>query len=390
MDDVLDILEANDDYLPDVDGVVNCVHNYCLNLSKHERVTVMAPRGRKSYKEDLPYRTIRCNSAYIPFLRQHYGFPETDRDFKKKLAQERYDIIHIHSPFNIGKFAVKTARSKGIPVVGTYHSNMRMIFECFIPFPLTRRLILKNIGNFYNQLDEVFVCSPKVGEQLSELGYTGKVTYLPFGTDFEKCRNVEELSRKANEVFGLGAEEPVFVYIGRIQKLKRIDFILRSLRIVKERGFHFRFFAVGKGMELEPLKRLAKQLGFTEEEVCFTGYLPREQLPLLSARADLLLFPSLYDNFGLVKLECASYETAGVFIEDSCAGDGITHGVNGFLSKDDEDAFAQTILEAAADYGRLKEIGKKAQEDLFITWEQCSEILLENYRRIIREYRKKD
>ena len=381
------VLEAMDVYLPDVDGVINCVNNYSKNLSDKTTLTVMCPKHRKDYVDDFPYNIVRCKSMHIPVLNQYYGLPQQDSKFKKQIMAEDYDIIHVHSPFGMAKYALSVAKKKNIPIVATFHSNMRQIFESIFKSKSFSDMLCKRLGKLYNKFDEVFVCSPKVEEQLRSYGYTKKVSYLPFGTDFDRCDKVEEYSALANKEFGIAERELVFIYVGRVMKLKRIDFILDSLKILKDRNLKFKFFVVGKGAELNSLKKYAKKLGFKEDEVVFTGFLPREQFPLLFSRADLLLFPSIYDNFGLVKVEGASYETAGVFIKDTCAGYDITHGVNGFVADNDTESFAAAIEEAVKDYDKLKQIGKNAKETLYISWKDCSDILLNNYERIINEYK---
>lgn len=382
------VLEAMDVYLPDVDGVINCVNNYSKNLSDKTTLTVMCPKNRKDYVDDFPYNIVRCKSMHIPILNQYYGLPQQDSKFKKQIMAEDYDIIHVHSPFGMAKYALSVAKKKNIPIVATFHSNMRQIFESIFKSKSFSDTLCKRLGKLYNKFDEVFVCSPKVEEQLRSYGYTKKVSYLPFGTDFNRCDKVEEYSALANKEFGIAERELVFIYVGRVMKLKRIDFILDSLKILKDKNIKFKFFVVGKGAELNSLKKYAKKLGFNESEVIFTGFLPREQFPLLFSRADLLLFPSIYDNFGLVKVEGASYETAGVFIKDTCAGYDITHGVNGFVSDNDTESFAAAIEEAVKDYNKLKQIGKNAKETLYISWKDCSDVLLENYERIINEYKR--
>lgn len=383
------VLEAMDVYLPDVDGVINCVNNYSLNLSDKTTLTVMCPKNRKDYIDDFPYKIVRCKSIHIPILNQYYGLPKQDSKFKKQITSEDYDIIHVHSPFGMAKYALSVAKKKNIPIVATFHSNMRQIFESIFKSKSFSDTLCQRLGRLYNKFDEVFVCSPIVEEQLRSYGYTKKVSYLPFGTDFKRCDKVEEYSALANKEFGIAERELVFIYVGRVMKLKRIDFILDSLKILKDKNLKFKFFVVGKGAELNSLKKYAKKLGFKEDEVIFTGFLPREQFPLLFSRADLLLFPSIYDNFGLVKVEGASYETAGVFIKDTCAGYDITHGVNGFVSDNDTKSFAATIEEAVKDYDKLKQIGKNAKETLYISWKDCSDILLENYERIINEHKQR-
>ena len=67
--DKLNILMGMDVYLPDVDGVVNCMHNYCLNLNKTDNITAIAPAHKEQDKVKLPYKLLRCKSIYVPILR---------------------------------------------------------------------------------------------------------------------------------------------------------------------------------------------------------------------------------------------------------------------------------------------------------------------------------
>lgn len=381
----LRVIEAMDVYLPDVDGVINCMHNYCLNLKDKTDLTVLVPKNRKDYKDNQPYEITRCKSIHVPILNDYYGFPLLDGEFKKKVMGKDYDIIHVHSPFNMSKFALKVAKKKGIPAVATFHSNMYLIFKDIVKIPFVAKLMVRNLGRIYNRFDEVFVCSPLVEEQVRFAGYKGKVTYLPFGTDFKPCENVEENAALANEEFKIDKDELVFIYVGRVMRLKRIDFILRALAFVKERGVKFRFYVVGKGAELKRLKKYAKKLRFTDDEVVFTGFLPREQFPHIFSRADLLLFPSIYDNFGLVKVEGATYKTPGVFIENSCAGYGITDGVDGYLSENDEYSFAEKIISAVSDREKLKKVGETASESCYMNWSECTDELLKRLNEIVEE-----
>lgn len=300
------------------------------------------------------------------------------------------DIIHFHSPFNMANYAVSLAKKKNIPVVATFHSNMRPIFKSIVKFNGLTELLVKKVGKSYQYCDEVFVCSPLVKDQLRSFGYKGKVTFLPFGTDLPRCENVDELREQANERFGLKKDQFVLLYVGRIMKLKRIDFVLKSLKLVKDSDdIKFKFYVVGKGPELKKLKSLAKKLGFSDKEVVFTGFLDRELLPLINARADLLCFPSLYDNFGLVKVEAAAYKTAGVFIKNSCAGYGVTDGVNGYLSENTTQQFAEKIIRALSDRENLKKVGENASRDLYISWSDCADLLLKRLYEIVKEHKEK-
>ncbi len=381
----LSLLEGMDSYLPHVDGVINCMHNYCLNSYKDIDVLAIAP-AYKNYEDVQPYEILRCKSLYMPVLNLQYGQATKDKKFYKKVMERDFDIVHVNSPFNMAKFMIKVARKKGIPAVATFHSNMRPIVRMVVKSKWVTERFIHSLGKLYNKYDEVFVCSPLVEEQCRSFGYTGKISYLPFGTNLPKCDNKEELRKQANEKFGFAEDELFFLFVGRIEKLKRIDFILDSLKILKDRGLKFRFYAVGKGSDMKKMVKKKKKLGLTDEEVTFTGFLDGALFPLVYSRADLLLFPSLYDNFGLVKVEAAAYDTAGVFIEGSCAGYGVTDGVNGYLSKDTPKDFADKVEAAVSDRQKLKEAGKNAGRDLYISWEECTRQFVARLEQIVADY----
>ena len=98
-----------------------------------------------------------------------------------------------------------------------------------------------------------------------------------------------------------------------------------------------------------------------------------------------MLFPSLYDNFGLVKVEGAAFSTPGVFIKNSCAGYGVTDGEDGFLSDNDEKSFADTVIRAAADREKLKNIGENASRTQYVSWADCADAFHKRIKEICAE-----
>lgn len=385
----LKILHGMDCYLPDTDGVVNCMHNYCTHLSANNDVTAAVPKNKRGYKDNFPYTVVRSKSIFLLGNNVYYGIPKHDRKFKKRIMEGEYDIIHCHSPFNMPRYLLKVAKEKHIPIVSTFHSNMGSIFYDVVKSRRLTRRFERSLGKFYNQFDEVFTCSPLVEKQVRDYGYTGKVTYLPFGTDLPKRDDVEVLRSQANDELKLADDKMVFLYVGRVMHLKRIDFILRSLKILSDKGNDFVFYIVGKGAETKKLQKLVKKLELGDK-VQFLGYVKRELLPLLFARADLFLFPSLYDNFALVKVEAAAYSTPCVLIKDSCAGYGVTDDVDGFLAENDERLFAEKIEEAISNPDKLREIGRNASNSLYITWKECTDKLYERYIEILDKWSAKN
>ncbi len=379
----LSLLEGMDIYLPHVDGVITCMHQYCTHASKEIDVTAIAPYDAGQYDDKLPYPVIRCRSIFIPFLGYRYCRATKDKKFYQKVMEKEFDIVHVNSPFNMADFAIKVARKKGVPAVATFHSNMRPIFKSIVKSKWITEKMVAHLGKTYNKFDEVFVCSPIVAEQCRSFGYKGKISYLPFGTKLKKCDKKQQNRELANQKFNLKEDDLAFIYVGRIEKLKRIDFILKSLKALSDKGYSFKFFIVGKGQEKKKLVKLKNKLGLTDEQVVFTGFVEESDFPLLYSRADLLLFPSLYDNFGLVKVEAAAFDTPGLFIDGSCAGYGVTHGVNGYLSKDSVEDFTDAIVQAVSDREKLKQVGVQAGRDLYISWEDCTKQFVERLKEIV-------
>ena len=384
--DKLKILMGDDAYFPDADGVAVCMHNYLVYLNEMGHHAVAAvPKNKKGTIDNYPYKVFRFKSIKVPFWGSYYGGPHRDKKLKDYVYTSDFDIIHIHAPFNICKFGYKASRDKNIPMIATFHTNFRPIFKKIVGKHLAERLV-KNIGKRYNRLHEVFVCSEPVAEQLRSFGYTGKITYLTYGSNISKNPDAVNLKNAAIEKYGITSDDLIFIHVGRVMKLKRIDFVLEALKKVKEQGLKFKFLIAGEGMDKKYYQRYCNKLGLNDC-VIFTGFITKEELTLLYSRANLLLFPSLYDNFGLVKVEAAAYSTPGLYIRGSNTAHGAEDNKNCFLSSNNVQEYAEKIMEAVSDKAKLKQIGIYASDTLYIHWKDTVLELEQHYKRIISEYK---
>ena len=119
----------NDSFMPMTDGVGMVVDNYARRLCKKCNVIVFVPNYREKFDDQkLPYKIIRCRSIKIPFLDYSLPLPFLDSHFRKEVKNSHLDLIHIHSPFSIGKYAVRFGKKNKIPVIGTIHSQYKQDF----------------------------------------------------------------------------------------------------------------------------------------------------------------------------------------------------------------------------------------------------------------------
>ena len=111
-------------------------------------------------------------------------------------------------------------------------------------------------------------------------------------TEMMPIQDVEEANKKINDLHGLNTEDKVFLFVGRINKLKNIFFIVDSLKILKEKAdFPFKMLFVGSGQDEKDLAEHIESYGMQEDIILCGRVTDRDLLASYFARADLFLFP---------------------------------------------------------------------------------------------------
>lgn len=382
------VLVGMDVYLPNMDGVVNCMRNLLLNYPARIQATAVGPRP-KYYTDTDPYPILRYNAFHVPFLKTvDFGFPSHDKAFVARVMQMPIDIIHVHTPFGICKLLTKVARKRNIPIVATFHTNYRMVFQKILLLKCFYEPYIRALGRRYAQMDEMFAGTEATEAQLRSFGYTGTCKIIPFGTALETPPDCAAYARMADERFGLRPQERVFCFVGRLVKSKRVQFTLQALAQVRKRrgGVPFRFIVGGTGNYEKALKRTIARLGLSDC-VIMTGFLTDEELKMVYSRADCLLFPSILDNFALVKVEAAAFYTPGLYLRGSNTAFGTTDGHNALHAENTVEDFAQKIEWALDHPEALADIGKNAHAELYFRWKDAAELYANEYERVIEEYK---
>jgi glycosyltransferase involved in cell wall biosynthesis len=143
----------------------------------------------------------------------------------------------------------------------------------------------------------------------------------------------------------------------------------------------------GQGYAEKGLRSLVSEMHM-DSDVSFLGLvLDRELLKSLFARANLFLFPSLYDTSGIVIQEAAAMRCPTLVLKNANAAEGIIDCYNGFLSENDEYAYAQKIKKIILNKDMLIEVGKTARYTIYKNWETVLEEVKERYIDIINTYK---
>jgi glycosyltransferase involved in cell wall biosynthesis len=334
------------------------------------------------YIDTEEFPVFRYVSVPVP-MRKPYrmGFPHLDRNLHHRLHSVPFNLLHCHSPFSAGWYALRIARRRNIPIVATFHSKYRDDFTRAVHNPAIVKLMIKRVVDFYSQVDEVWIPQPAVEKTLREYGYKGAVTVMNNGTDFDANEETATVRQEARKMFGFDAGKPVFLFVGQMIMEKNLPLIIETLGMLRDMDFTACF--VGQGYAANQLKSLAEREGIASR-VHFTGTVhDRNLLKMYYAAADLFLFPSLYDNAPLVVREAAAMHTPALLLEGSTAAEIVRDGVNGFLTQNNKNAMAAKIRQIISDQPLLYAAGLNASKSIAQSWESIIDTVRWRYETIM-------
>ena len=378
----------NDSFPPVTDGVANAVVNYARAITESGSTAVVAtPAYPGADDSALGFPVVRYPSIDMTKLvGYHAGFPFSEKTVKT-LMEYPFDLIHCHCPVTSAVLARELRSRIHVPMVFTYHTKFDIDIANAIHAKILQEGAKKILVENINAFDEVWTVSHGAGENLRSLGYEGDWRVMPNGVDFAKGRVEEETVQEVCKDFDLPAGVPVFLFVGRMMWYKGLRITLDALKLLKDAGHAFRMVFVGNGGDKDEVVAYSKELGL-DDCVFFTS--PKYDRTVIRAwycRADLFLFPSTFDTNGLVVREAAACELASVLVRGSCAAEDITDGKNGFLIEENAASMAALLAKLCHEPEVLKRVGRQAQEEIYISWDDAVHRAQARYEVVIEAYR---
>lgn len=380
----------NDSFFPMADGVIMVVDNYARVLSEYANVIVFVPKYTgKEYDDSIfPYKVVRCHSLKVPFLDYSLPIPKLDRKFEKELDKYKLDIVHIHSPFTMGEIGLKYAKKHHIPCIATMHSQFKQDFEKAVKSEFLAKKLNNKLIKLFNKCDECWAVNKEVARiYYEEYGYKCMPRVMNNATEMEPVDDVKKAHEFINKRYNIKKDEKVFLFVGRINTLKNILFIADSLKAVKEKDpkLKFKMLYVGAGQDEEKLMNKIAQCNLQNDAFLCGKVTNRKELAYYFSRADLFLFPSVYDASSIVQIEAASQGTPTVFLKNTATAATVTDNVNGFLSDYTVGAYSDKIIEIMHNKELYEKVSKNAYIDLYKTWKQMVDKAYELYKEFIEK-----
>jgi glycosyltransferase involved in cell wall biosynthesis/predicted metal-dependent phosphoesterase TrpH len=288
------------------------------------------------------------------------------------LAEGRYDLVHLCSPGPSGAAAGIIARLMGVPVLGSYHTELAAYARLRSQDPDLEVAARVAIAAFYGQCRRVLSPSPTSDEVLRAMGIAPeRIGRWDRGVDlsrFSPARRSESM---------LPGEITV-LYAGRLTREKGADLLADAFLAARERDPRLHLALAGGGPE-EGLLR--ERLG---EHATFLGWLEGDELARAYASADIFLFASRTDTFGQVLLEAQASGLPVVAVGEGGPTSIVTDGATGRLCPADAGALADVVCELAAQPLQRERLARTALEAVRErTWERSLARLADGYRRAL-------
>jgi glycosyltransferase involved in cell wall biosynthesis len=324
------ILIATDAWRPQVNGVVRTYERLEEELLElGVEVAFVTPNEFTSVACPT-YPEIRLALPGYRWLGEH-------------IARLQPDAIHIATEGPVGWMTRRWCITRQIPFISAFHTRFPEYLSARFKMPETWTYAW--LRRFHNAGSGLLVASNTLSRELEQRGFTHLMPWSR-GVDTQMFRPRPVRS------FGPG---PVFLYVGRVAVEKNLDAFLGL-------DLPGRKVVVGTGPMLSELTR-------RYPEVLFTGKQTGEELAESYASADVFVFPSLTDTFGIVLLEAMASGLPVAAFPVTGPLDNVRDGVSGVL---DNDLRAACLASLDLDRARVR-----AHATDF-TWEMAARQFLSN------------
>ena len=346
-------------YLPFCGGVTISVETLRrgLEASGHE-AWVFGPRLTGA--EDASVKVVRYPSIPVATYPEFALAVPYSRRIERLVTALEFDVIHAHHPFLLGPAARRLARRTRRPLVFTYHTRYEK-YAHYVPLPLglVQAAALRISAGFAAQADAVLAPSAVIRDELHARGVRAPIAVVPTGIDLTRFRPGDR--EAARRSLGVGAGEPLVLYVGRLDREKSVDRVLSAFERVASTIPAARLILVGQGTEAERLRRMAASLPVAQR-VRFLGLRPHDSLAECYQASDVFLFASETETQGLVLAEAAACGLPAVAVNAAGCDEVVRDGDTGILTKGDPAALAEAAIGLLLDPERRRAMARRARE----------------------------
>ncbi len=302
----------------------------------------------------------------------------------------QFDLIHAHDW--LAAYAGKNLKhSWQVPLVSTVHAT-----------EYGRNSGLHNdLQRYISNVEwwlgfeswRVICCSKYMRDELRRVFQIpeDKVRIIPNGVYANDFKETTMDPVRVRERYCASDEKMIF-HVGRIVREKGLGVLLEALPRVLAANPKVKLVIAGKGPYLDELKHRAYQLGIYHR-IYFAGYVDDNTRNALFQSADVAVFPSLYEPFGIVALEGMAAGRPVIVSDTGGMSEIVNHGINGLKAYNDNPiSLADNILWALDHPDHGQKMVAQAQKELqeMYNWEKIALQTTAVYTQVLEEYRRSE
>ncbi|WP_298825842.1 glycosyltransferase family 1 protein [uncultured Planococcus sp.] len=366
------IMIVTETFLPSTDGIVTRL-TACIRWLHRDgyEVRIVAPDlGVKEFDGAI----VQGVPAYaFPFYRsKKFAFP--NRIVKKYMADFEPDIVHVVNPAVVGYSGVNYAKSLGIPLIASYHTNIPQ-YMSYYKLGKLNWLMWWFMKKMHNKADLNLCTSQTVLEELTEKGFKRMLVWKR-GVDTEQFHPRHYTADMRTRLSGGQKDKILLLYVGRLAAEKEIE----KIREILTESNRFCLAIVGDGPHRKELEK-----HFKGTQTVFTGFIHGEKLASAFASADAFVFPSTTETLGLVIMEAMASGLPVVAAESGPTKEQLTDRRNGLLyDSKDPTSFKDTVRQLE-DFSFRQQLAQQAVADVSeLGWAAAAEQIGDLYSQIAK------
>ncbi len=349
-----------------VGGIARVVHDLSHRLIKdgHDVTVVTYKDGNlPDFEDDKGVKVYRVGNYminpnnFIDWIMQ-LNFNLIAKSNEVMAKDGAFDVIHAHDW--LVAYAAKTLKnSYNIPIVATIHAteagrNSGIHDE-------VQRYINDTEWLLTYEASEVLVNSNYMKNELQRLFGLPfeKINVVPNGINLTNFNGVER-DYDFRRQYAMDNEK-IILFMGRLVYEKGVQNLISAMPKILANYHDAKLIIAGKGGMMDELKAQVEHMGISNK-VYFTGYLNSKQVCKMYKAADISVFPSTYEPFGIVALEAMLAGVPTVVSDVGGLNEIIEHGVNGMKSyAGNPNSLADSILTLLFDPQLCSKVTKNAK-----------------------------
>lgn len=273
----------------------------------------------------------------------------------------RPDVVHVATEGPLGLAALAAAARVGRPVTSSFHTNFHA-YGGHYGVPALRDATLAYLGWFHNRTRLTLAPTRQMVAELAAARFRG-LGVMARGVDttlFDPAKRSEAL----RATWGVGPDDPVALYVGRIAAEKNLDVAVQAFLRLRASKPRAKFVLVGDGPAREALAKV-------HPEFHYAGMRRGDELAAHYASGDVFLFASVTETFGNVVTEALASGLVTVSYDYAATHEHVRDGENGYAAAyAGAEAFYASAERALAERARWPEVRAAARlTALALTWD---------------------